>query len=134
MKKIKKIKKISLLLTVMFGLFVFTCLVSFCFAEELKEAKVIETQVGKNFKIKLDANASTGYEWQLAKPLDENMLQLISSVYFPDNSKLPGAAGKQEFIFKALKVGKTTIYFEYLRPWEKNKPPEKEKSFVIVIR
>ena len=113
---------------------VFVFLTSLCFAEEPKEAKVIESQVGNNFTIKLEANATTGYEWQLAKPLDEDIVQLISSEYLPDNSKLLGAGGKQVWIFKALKSGKATIYFKYVRPWEKKTPPENDKSFIIIIR
>ena len=112
---------------------VFVFLASLCFAEESKEAKVIESQVGNNFTIKLEANATTGYEWQFTKPLEEDILQLISSEYLPDKTELLGAGGKQVWIFKALKSGKTTIYFKYVRPWEKNTPPANEEFFIIVI-
>ena len=35
-------------------------LVSFCFAEEPSHGKSIETQIGQNFTITLESNATTG--------------------------------------------------------------------------
>lgn len=112
---------------------IFIFLASFCFAQDLKKPKVIEAQAGQNFTIILKANATTGYQWQFAKPLDENLVQLISSKYLADKTKLVGAGGKQVWMFKALKAGRTNIAFKYVRSWEKNTPPQNEESFVIVI-
>jgi inhibitor of cysteine peptidase len=109
-------------------------LASFCFAEEPREAKVIEAQVGKNFIIVLKANATTGYQWQFAQPLDESMLRLIRLQYEQDNRELIGAGGKQVWSFKALRAGRATIYFKYVRPWEKNILLVKEESFLVVIK
>lgn len=94
----------------------------------------MEAQAGQNFTIILKANATTGYQWQFAKPLDENLVQLINSKYLADKTKLVGAGGKQVWIFKALKAGQANISFKYVRPWEKNTPPQNEESFVIVIK
>jgi inhibitor of cysteine peptidase len=113
---------------------VFVFLASFCFAEKSKQSKVIEAQAGQNFTIILKANATTGYQWQFAKPLDESIVQLISSEYLADKTKLVGAGGKQVWMFKALKAGQTNISFKYVRPWKKNTPPQNEESFVIVIK
>ena len=113
---------------------VFVCLVSFCFAAGPTGSKMIETRAGKKFTITLEANATTGYQWQFAKPLDESILQLISSDYLTDKTELVGAPGRQVWVFKALKTGKATIFFKYVRPWEKNNPPQEEESFVIIIR
>ncbi|MEI6832327.1 MAG: protease inhibitor I42 family protein, partial [Candidatus Omnitrophota bacterium] len=96
----------------------FTC----CFAAELKQAKVIKVQLGQNFTITLEANKTTGYEWQLANPLDESMVQLISSEYLTRKTKLLGVGGKQVWVLKALKTGKMTISFKYIRPREKENP------------
>ncbi len=122
----------KLLIFVGIGLVVMTCLIC-CSAAELKQAKVIEVKFGQNFTITLESNKTTGYEWQFAKPLDESMVQLISSEYRINKSKLIGAGGKQLWIIKALRTGKTTISFRYVRPWEKDKPPVNEVSFIIVI-
>ena len=107
---------------------------SFCFAEKSKQAKVIEVQAGQNFTIILKANATTGYQWQFAKPLDENLVQLISSKYLADKTKLVGTGGKQVWIFKALKAGQTTISLKYVRPWEKNTLPQNEEFYLVIIK
>ena len=107
---------------------------SFCFAEKSKQAKVIEVQAGQNFTITLKANATTGYQWQFAKPLDESIFQLISSEYLADKTKLVGAGGKQVWIFKALKAGQTTISLKYVRPWEKNTLPQNEEFYLVIIK
>ena len=113
---------------------VFVCLVSSCFAAQSKGPKVIETKAGRNFTITLGSNATTGYQWQFAKPLDRSMLRLLSSDYLMDKTDLVGAPGRQVWVLKALKAGKTSVYFKYVRSWEKNNPPETEESFVIIIR
>jgi len=113
---------------------VFASLASFCFAEKSKQAKVIEVQAGQNFTIILKANATTGYQWQFAKPLDENLIQLISSKYLADKTNLVGAGGKQVWIFKALKAGQTNISFKYVRPWEKNTRPQKQEIYMVIIQ
>jgi inhibitor of cysteine peptidase len=112
----------------------FISLASLCFAQDLKQAKVIEAQAGQNFTIILKSNPTTGYQWQLAKPLDESIVQLISPEYLTDKTKLVGAGGKQVWVFKALKAGQTNISLKYVRPWEKNTPPQNEESFVIIIK
>jgi inhibitor of cysteine peptidase len=105
----------------------------FCFAEDSKQAKEIQARSGENFAITLESNRTTGYEWQLAKPLDESTVQLVSSEYLTDKTELAGAGGREVWIFKALKAGKTDISFKYVRPWEKDIPPVNEKIFVIII-
>ena len=104
------------------------------FAQEPKPAEVIEVYLGQKVTITLEANITTGYGWQFARPVDESMLQLISSEYLISNPELIGSGGKQSWIFKALKPGKTNVFFRYVRSWEKNNPPAKEASFEVVIK
>jgi inhibitor of cysteine peptidase len=117
-----------------FFVLLFASSTSSCFAEELKNPKVIKAQVGHNITIILKSNPTTGYQWQIAKPLDETTLKLMSSEYLPDQTNLVGVGGKQVWRFKALKPGETSISFKYVRPWEKNTPPQNEEAFVIVIK
>ncbi|OGP67953.1 MAG: hypothetical protein A2W27_03510 [Deltaproteobacteria bacterium RBG_16_44_11] len=113
---------------------IFISLTSFCFAGEGQQTKVIKMQVGDNFSITLKANSTTGYQWQFAIPLGQNMLQLINSEYIAYKTRRVGAEGKQVWTFKALKAGETNISFKYVRQWEENAPPQKEASFDIVIK
>lgn len=113
---------------------VFASLASYCFAEKSKQPKVIEVQAGQNFMIIMKVNATTGYQWQFAEPLDESIVQLINSKYLADKTKLVGAGGKQVWIFKALKAGQTNISLKYVRPWEKNTPSQNESYYLVIIK
>ena len=101
-----------------------------CFAQ----SKPIQFKAGTSFTITLRANMSTGYQWQLAEPLDETMLQLVGTEYIPYRTQRLGADGKQLFTFKALRPGETSIFFKYVREGEKDKPPEKEQTINISIK
>jgi len=107
---------------------------SFCFAQESKQVNTVETRVGQSFTIALESNPTTGYRWQFAKPLDKNMLKVISASHSIDHPNLAGSGGKQIWTIDALNPGTTTIYLKYVRSWEKDQPPAKEESFVIVIK
>jgi inhibitor of cysteine peptidase len=102
----------------------------FCFAQ----SRPIQFKAGTNFTITLRANMSTGYQWQIAEPLDETMLELVNTEYIPYRTQRLGADGKQLFTFKALKAGETTISFKYAREGEKEKPPEKTQVISISIK
>ena len=98
----------------------------------------IEATAGKEFTITLDSNRTTGFGWQLAKPLDETIVKSVKNDYQnapqnPDKTPRVGAPGKEVWTFKALKSGKTTIEFKYVRPWEKDKDPAETKSVPVVV-
>ncbi len=99
-----------------------------------KNGKIIETTVGKSFTITLDSNPTTGYKWQIARQMDTGPVELIGSKYIPPETGLTGAPGKEEWHFKAIKEGRATISFDYLRPWEEDELPAQTKSFVVTIR
>jgi inhibitor of cysteine peptidase len=95
--------------------------------------KPVTVTAGQQFKITLPSNPSTGYEWQLAKPVDENLLKLITSEYEEPDSGRVGAGGKQVWAFKAVGTGSVQIQLHYLRPWEKGTPPASMTNFTVVI-
>lgn len=97
------------------------------------DPKPIAVTVDQEFNITLRYNATTGYQWQLAKPVDETLLKLTGSEYKRPESGLIGAGGDQVWTFKALAPGKTQVELQYLRPWEKGTPPARTTNFVVVI-
>ena len=107
---------------------------SFCFANEPKQSRPMQLKAGDSFTITLRAYLSTGYQWQLAAPLEESMLQLVNSEYIPYKSKRLGADGKQLWTFKALKAGETSISLKYVRPAEKDTLPQKEQIIPVIIK
>ena len=97
-------------------------------------AAVIETNSGKDITITLESNRTTGYEWQLAVPLKDGILAFAHSEYIPSSTDLVGAGGKEKWTFKALKEGKTSLSFIYVRPWEKDVAPAAQKTFAVIIK
>jgi inhibitor of cysteine peptidase len=107
---------------------------SYAFAETDDMTNTINATVSKEFVITLDANATTGYEWQLATPVDDKLINLVSSEYVPDKTGLVGSGGKSVWTFKALQAGKAQISFKYIRSWEKDTPPAKEITYSVNIK
>ncbi|MBI4706631.1 MAG: protease inhibitor I42 family protein [Candidatus Omnitrophica bacterium] len=94
----------------------------------------IEINAGEDVIITLDANPTTGYTWEIAKPLDKIILGKISSSYVPEETGRVGSGGKEIWVIKTLKPGKTKAIFHYLRSWEKNVPPVKTETFLIIVK
>nr|QNO49390.1 hypothetical protein ICHGDBFH_00045 [Methanosarcinales archaeon ANME-2c ERB4] len=79
---------------------------------------IIETD--ETFNISLTSNPSTGYEWEIQE-CNYSVLELADSHYgSPEYSSPPppGTAGWQNWTFRGLKDGKTTLRLVYWRPWE----------------
>ena len=89
--------------------------------------------VGDEFVLTLESNPTTGYRWQVADKLDEKTVKLISSEYNAPDTKLVGAGGNEVWTFKAAGKGKTTINLIYVRPWEKDTPPVRTATVIIVV-
>ena len=88
---------------------------------------------GDSFTIVLPANRSTGYGWQLAKPLDE-MLRLVGSDYQSSSSSRDGAGGREVWRFVARQAGNSTIVLDYVRPWEQNRTAAKRAAFRVIVQ
>jgi|GEM_PF-578937 len=89
-------------------------------AEEYDDPNApIVVEVGQEFVIVLESNPTTGYQWQLTEPLEEEVLSLVKTEFQePEEDGLVGAAGEERWTFKAEGRGDTTIDFAYVRPWE----------------
>ena len=93
----------------------------------------IKPAVGQKFTITLKSNATTGYQWQLAKPIDGKMLKFLGSKYYPERTGLVGSGGVERWVFRSLKCGQTKLHFKYVRPWEKKVPPVDTREYLILI-
>jgi len=107
--------------------------------EETEEP--IEVEQYREFIVILESNPTTGYSWQLAQPLDEDILELVRTEFEQmegegegEEGEIMGAPGEEKWTFKAIGEGKTEIDFEYVRPWEKDEPPEEEKTFEVEVK
>ena len=86
-----------------------------------RPADIVAAQ-GRPFTIALDANHSTGFRWELAKPLDEDVVTLAGTTYEQEPDAPPGAAGQEIWTFDAVAPGWTRIELAYRRPWEEMAP------------
>ncbi len=95
----------------------------------------IEIATGKNFAIKLVSNPTTGYGWQLAEPLNEYVVSLVTNMYEPAKTdrRVVGSGGHEIWTFNAVGKGRTEIAMEYLRSWEKDVPAIKTNVFSVVV-
>jgi inhibitor of cysteine peptidase len=94
----------------------------------------LEAKVGQEFTITLESNATTGYQWQLAKPLDESMVKLVGSEYKAPQDGRVGQGGEEIWTFKAMGTGKTEVAMKYVRSWEKDVQPAEERTFTVTVK
>jgi inhibitor of cysteine peptidase len=101
----------------------------------------IEVEQYHEFTVDLPSNPTTGYSWQLAKPLDEDILELVSTEFEEkkpegegEEGEIVGAPGVEKWTFKAIGEGSTEIDLEYVRPWETDEPPEEEKTIEVEVK
>jgi inhibitor of cysteine peptidase len=90
-------------------------------------------ELGQELVIKLESNRSTGYSWSLAET-ENPILTSLGEPTYQTSGALPGAGGFETWRFRATKIGRKTLKFEYRRPWEKKVPPAKAVLFYIVAQ
>lgn len=86
------------------------------------------------FKIKLDANPTTGFTWQV-QSMDNDLFQFVKSEYKVSNPKLIGSPGVNTMIFKLKKLKKyppsSIISLSYSRPWESDSGSTQQVKVLI---
>lgn len=94
----------------------------------------IEMQAGQEFAIAINSKPEANYQWQFAKPLDQNMLALLDMGYKSAEDENPRFRGKEVFVFRTLSGGTTMISLIYSRDGERDMYPLESKSFIIEIK
>ena len=102
--------------------------------EYLGPGKTVTLTCGFRFTVRMHSNPTTGYGWQLAKPLDEKIVVLVTNDYIHPDTTLVGAGGNEVWIFKAVGRGQVEIALKYARPWEKDRPPAETNVFKVVVK
>jgi len=77
---------------------------------------------GATFTVVLDANHATGFAWELAKPLDTDVLTHVGTSYEQGTGAALGAGGREVWTFAAVAPGWAKIELAYRRPWEDMAP------------
>lgn len=104
--------------------------------EYLNPDEPIRVTVGRKFSIRIAANPTTGYSWQLAKPISETVIIPITNSYRQDHSETQrvGVGGHEVWTFKAIGQGAAEISLTYSRPWEKDVPPIRTNVFTVIVK
>ena len=95
--------------------------------------KTVQVPAGTPFDIAIKGNATTGFQWKIDK-IEGDGVQQTGKVDYVPNKHAPGMIGYGGtfiFHFNTMKTGQTKIRLVYVRPWEKDKPPE--KTFKVTI-
>ena len=89
---------------------------------------------GQTLVVTLEGNPTTGYSWEVAEPLDEQVLRQAGEPEFKAESDLVGAGGVQILRFEAVNAGRTTLKLAYRRSWEEGVEPLETYSIQVVVR
>lgn len=116
----------AVILYVLIG--VIACLFSSCNnldqQEDESTDQEINVVVGKEFTISTRPDASTGWRLWL-KGYDRSFLILVEDKAVPDTFQA------HDFIFRALKKGKTEITMELKPYWWDDIPPDKQQNYPV---
>jgi C1A family cysteine protease len=82
-----------------------------------EEGLQIQLAADQGLAVRLRANPSTGYLWQIVD-VDERVLQPVGPTTFEPDSSLLGAPGTATLRFRPVAAGKTNLALVYRRPWE----------------
>lgn len=100
----------------------------------------ISVLTGKDFRIKIESNITTGFTWNVKESdelkNDDPVIQYLGKKSEEEHSEEPpmmGSPGFEILKFKALRPGNITIILEYRRPWEKTEKPEKVQKIDITV-
>lgn len=88
---------------------------------QLKENEVNKIKAGENFTVKLEENASTGYQWTIEKDDKVQLLKTkIDQALNESTEEYVGAPRMVTWTFKCDTPGEYTIKYTYERSFEKN--------------
>lgn len=82
--------------------------------------------LGENdeFQIVLEANPSTGYQWEIDPDASgAGVVEQVGEPAFESESDTPGSGGKQTFSFKATGDGSALLRLRYWRSFEPDATP-----------
>jgi inhibitor of cysteine peptidase len=103
--------------------------------EQNDNGKTFDAEVGQDVIVRLSANPSTGYQWQVVAV--DRTIGYPAATYFTPDSDRPGTGGTVEFVWKTdgflSVVGSHTMVLEYRRPWETDGEPADSFSFTVVV-
>jgi inhibitor of cysteine peptidase len=93
----------------------------------------IALSVGGRATIELEANRTTGYEWEPTSAPDTDIVKIVGDTYVPPGTSRVGAPGVQRIVLEGVATGITTLTLGYVRPWEQGVAPAQTATFAITV-
>jgi len=102
-------------------------------AREEPAATTTSVLAGEHFSFELPFRAGTGYAWT-ATGFDARILTLVSQES-RDASTEPSVGGPmtEQFVFRGVAPGRTTVRFELRRPWERDVSPVETRDLSVTV-
>ena len=94
----------------------------------------VHLQPGDSLLVTLCSNATTGFRWsEPAQIKNESILEQKGHTFVAPEKSMPGAAGKEEWTFNALKKGTSVVVWEYGRPWAGGEKREWSLTATVIV-
>jgi inhibitor of cysteine peptidase len=93
----------------------------------------ITVQKGQTLTVKLEANPSTGYTWEMVEP-EGAILRQVGEPEFSADSELIGAPGTLTLRFEAVEAGQMDLRLVYHRPWETGVEPLETFTVEVTVQ
>jgi inhibitor of cysteine peptidase len=96
------------------------------------KGSTVHLKAGDTLEVRLKANPSTGYQWQVhAKSTP--LLKLVHQSHIASQEPGVGRPGLQVFDFEAQEKGQGGLLLHYVRPWEKSAQDARRFEMQVVI-
>ena len=89
--------------------------------------------VGEEFKVALESNAGTGYEWQCQLKDDPTILVDNPPEIAPVDTGVVGGRVRTIFVLHGISQGTVKIVFVLVRSWEKDVAPAKSLTLTLTV-
>jgi predicted secreted protein len=110
-------------------------LLAACAPKPTNPQAVIETSPGREFKVVIDSNPSTGYQWEIVGELDGKVVELVGKEYQSTSQPgLVGGGGIDIWTFKAVGPGETTITLGSYPPSNDATQPSQTETFTVRVK
>lgn len=87
---------------------------------------------GEEFDVRLPANPSTGFRWQVGS-IDDKVVRLVDTRYEATGTGQVGGGGTDIFTFVGVGKGRGSIKLVYVRPWEKGVAPARTADYSVDV-
>ena len=119
-------------------------LIVLCACRQDSEIKVYASDTGSEIackpgdviRLSLEANPTTGYDWEVIEPVDDSVIQ-VGEREFDSSGKdqeLVGVGGVDLWRIRCARQGRARLDLVYRRHWEKDEEPLNEFLMEVVVQ